>query len=93
MGRRSVPPLIAVPIEMGKEPRRERPRLGAHSLPPHLFKGRSRLGSRWPVCPEKWDGFFLTIVSRTRRAKALNANYFDGSKPCDLTTDRSLGRD
>jgi hypothetical protein len=34
-----VPPLTAIPTEMGKESRRERPRVGARVLPPHPFTG------------------------------------------------------
>jgi len=48
MGRRFLPLLTAVPVVMGEEPWRERPRLRAMNLAPRAFEGRSRHGSRWP---------------------------------------------
>ena len=39
MGRRFVPPLTPVPIVMGEEPWRERPRLGAMKAAPRLYLG------------------------------------------------------
>ena len=39
MGRRLVPPQIAVPSRDQKEPRRERPRVGARSLPRRPVRG------------------------------------------------------
>jgi len=51
-----VPPLTAIPTEMGKESRRERPRSGAHSLSPRPVKGRSRLDSRCLFSRDGWRG-------------------------------------
>jgi hypothetical protein len=52
MGRRFVPPPTAVPVVMGEEPWRERPRPLRDGPVPRAFKGRSPHGSRCPSwCP------------------------------------------
>jgi len=56
MGRRFLPPLIAVPVVMGEEPWRERPRLRASNLAPRAARGRSRHGFWWSVCLRKMAG-------------------------------------
>ena len=52
-----MPPLTAVPIDIGKEPWRERPRLRAMNQADAPFRGRSRHGSRCSVRRENVANF------------------------------------
>ena len=82
MGRRFLPPLTAVPVVMGEEPWRERPRLGAMT-PPRACSG---------VVHATVPGVHHGVVRRTRRHRALLGRKYGVDRAQERRQDRRLLR-
>jgi hypothetical protein len=73
--------LLPVPIAMGRNRGVSDPGWSRVRCLAVLFKGRSRLGSRYFVCLDDPNQFFKTTAARTSASPPRRSSHFDSSKP------------